>query len=98
MVIELRREHPRWGAKRIRLELLRAGPAWHAAEMPGGSQVPSTSTINRILRRQGLVKTRPGKRPRSSYIRFERPGPMQLWGIDIVGGISLVNPVYRGVA
>ena len=93
MVIELRREHPRWGAKRIRLELLRAGPAWHAAEMPGGSQVPSTSTINRILRRQGLVKTRPGKRPRSSYIRFERPGPMQLWGIDIVGGISLVNPV-----
>lgn len=24
-------------------------------------------------------------------MRFERPGPMQLWGIDIVGGISLVD-------
>jgi transposase len=93
MVIELRREHPRWGSARIRLEMSRTGPAWHADEALAGWQVPSTSTINRILRRQGLVKTRPGKRPRSSYIRFERPGPMQLWGIDIVGGISLVNRV-----
>jgi hypothetical protein len=43
------------------------------------SQVPSTSTINRILRRHELVKARPRKRPRDSYVRFERPGPMQLW-------------------
>ena len=28
---------------------------------------------------------------RDSSIRFERPGPMQLWGIDIMGGIELVN-------
>lgn len=28
LVLERRREHPRWGAKRIRLELLRKGPAW----------------------------------------------------------------------
>jgi hypothetical protein len=43
------------------------------------SQVPSTSTINRILRRHELVKARPRKRSRDSYVRFERPGPMQLW-------------------
>jgi hypothetical protein len=88
VVVELRREHPRWGAKRIRLELLRGGPVWcSGAEVA----VPSTSTINRILRRQGLVKVRPRKRPRDSYIRFERPGPMQLWGVDIVGGVELVD-------
>ena len=26
-------------------------------------------------------------------MRFERPGPMQLWGMDIVGGVLLVDPV-----
>jgi transposase InsO family protein len=86
-VLEFRREHARWGAKRIRLELLRRPPEW----LDGA--VPSMSTINRILRRHELVKARPRKRPRESFIRFERPGPMQLWGIDIVGGVELVNPV-----
>ena len=92
-VLELRREHPRWGAKRIRLELLRRGLPWQPDARLAQAQVPSTSTINRILRRHGLVKERPRTRPRDSYLRFERPGPMQLWGIDIVGGIRLVNPV-----
>ena len=91
-VLELRREHPRWGARRIRLELLRGPLPWTEPEDVGWS-VPSVSTINRILRRHGLVKPRPRKRPRDSYVRFERPGPMQLWGIDIVGGIELVNPL-----
>ena len=89
-VLELRREQPRWGARRIRLELLRRPLPW-AEAADAGLVVPSVSTINRILARRGLVKGRPRKRPRSSFKRFERPGPMQLWGIDIVGGIQLVN-------
>lgn len=90
-VAELRRTHPRWGAKRIRMELLRK---------PAGLTVPSTATINRILIRHGLVTPRRRKRPRSSYQRWERPGPMQLWQLDIVGDVWLVNPatgVLRGV-
>jgi transposase InsO family protein len=83
-VAEMRREHPRWGAKRIRMELLRRPVE--------GLTVPSVATVNRILRRQGLVTPRPRKRPRDSFKRFERPGPMQLWQIDIVGGIWIVNP------
>ncbi len=93
-VAEMRREHPRWGAKRIRLELLRTDaqpPAWHADRALQPGQVPATATINRILLRQGLARARPRKRPRESYRRFERPAPMQLWGIDIVGGIQLVD-------
>jgi transposase InsO family protein len=53
--------------------------------------VPSERTIDRILIRAGLVCQRKAKRPRSSFKRFQRPGPMQLWGIDIVGGIQLVD-------
>lgn len=81
LVAEMRRRHPRWGAKRIRMELLRAGR----------EGVPSTRTINRILVRQGLIESRPRKRPRDSYRRWQRPGPMQLWQLDIVGGVMLVD-------
>jgi transposase InsO family protein len=86
-VVEMRRQHPRWGAKRIRMELLRRPLEW---------AVPSTRTINRVLVRHGLVVERKRKRPRESYVRWQRPGPMQLWQIDIVGGVWLVD-VSTGV-
>ena len=69
-----------------------AGPAWHAAEMPGGSRCRRSSTINRILP-AGAGEGATAEAAAGSFMRFERPGPMQLWGIDIVGGIQLVNPV-----
>ena len=80
-VAEMRREHPRWGSRRIRLEMLRKPAPWTRE----GLVVPSERTINRILHRQGLLRARPRKRPKDSYQRFERPGPMQLWQMDIVG-------------
>jgi len=84
LVTEVRRRHPRWGAKRIRLELL--------GKPPDGLRIPSTATVNRILIRHGLVVQRKRKRPRDSYVRWERPGPMQLWQLDIVGGVMLLDP------
>jgi transposase InsO family protein len=47
LVAEMRRKHPRWGSKRIRLELLK--------RPPDGVVVPSRATINRILTRQCLA-------------------------------------------
>ena len=82
-VAELRRQHPRWGAKRIRMELLKTPLL--------GETVPAVATINRILIRLGLVTPRKRKRPKDSYVRWERPGPMQLWQLDIVGGVWLVD-------
>jgi transposase-like protein len=82
-VAEMRRQHPRWGSRRIGMELLRK-------PLPG-LVVPAERTIDRILIRQGLLTVRPRKRPKDSFVRFERPGPMQLWGIDIVGGVQLVD-------
>jgi transposase InsO family protein len=88
-VAEMRREHPRWGSRRIRLEMLRKPGPWATESLV----VPSERTIDRILHRQGLLRARPRKRPRDSYVRFERPGPMQLWQMDIVGGLRLVSVV-----
>jgi transposase InsO family protein len=90
-VAEMRREHPRWGSRRIRLELLRGPLPWSDPLSASQLVVPSERTIDRILIRQGLLRQRKARRPRESYRRFERPGPMQLWGVDIVGGIQLVD-------
>ncbi|HET7173647.1 MAG TPA: hypothetical protein VFI30_05165 [Nocardioidaceae bacterium] len=88
-VAEMWRERPRWASRRIRLELLRRALPWSHETWA----VPSARTIDRILIRHGLLQQRPGKRPGSSWKRFERPGPMQPWGIDIVGGMTLVDVV-----
>lgn len=92
-VVEMRRAHPRWGARRIRLELQRDGLAPAVAEAVAADGLPAERTINRILIRHGLAQPRPRKRPKSSFKRFERPRSMQLWGIDIVGGVELVDAV-----
>jgi transposase InsO family protein len=82
-VCELRREHPRWGPRRIVHEL--AGSAWE------GSARVSSSTVYRILRRHGLIE--PGRRrgKRRTYTRWEREAPMALWQLDIVGGLVLAD-------
>lgn len=44
--------------------------------------IPSVSTIARLLRVAGAVDTNPKKRPKSSYVRFERDQAMALWQTD----------------
>jgi transposase InsO family protein len=55
--------------------------AYHLAERY--EQIPSVSTIWRILRRQGLVVPQRQKRPRSCLIRFEAELPNECWQVDI---------------
>jgi transposase len=76
VVCELRREHPRWGPLRLAHELARAGV----------SPVPSRMSVYRVLVRHGLIDPQPRKRPKSSFVRWEREAPMALWQLDIVGG------------
>ena len=64
-----------------------APPTW-SDETVG---VPSERTIDRILIRRGLLRQRPRNGPGVVEAIRNRPGPMQLWGIDIVGGIELVD-------
>ncbi|MGW2044862.1 IS481 family transposase [Streptomyces sp. NPDC001858] len=83
-VCELRREHPRWGPRRIAHVLERSGAV---------APVPSRMTVYRILVRHGLVESGVRRRKRSDYKRWQRDRPMQLWQMDIVGGVMLVDPV-----
>ncbi|WEO95334.1 IS481 family transposase [Streptomyces sp. FXJ1.172] len=83
-VCELRRKHPKWGPRRIAHVLERSGAV---------SPVPSRMTVYRILVRHGLVEPGVRRRKRSDYKRWQRDRPMQLWQMDIVGGVMLVDPV-----
>jgi transposase InsO family protein len=55
--------------------------AYHLAQR--GAEIPSVSTIWRILRREGLVVPEPQKRPCSSLIRFCAQLPNEMWQADI---------------
>src|SRR5690348_4406011 len=60
-----------------------AGPQTLAHHLAGQlSQVPSVTTIWRILKRHGRVTPQPHKKPRSSYIRFEAKLPNETWQVD----------------
>jgi len=81
-VCELRRQHPGWGPLRLQHELGRRGMV----------EVPSRAGIYRILVRHHLVEPgRRRRRRRSDWRRWEREAPMQLWQLDIVGGIRLAD-------
>ncbi|NSL43449.1 IS481 family transposase [Streptomyces sp. 8P21H-1] len=83
-VCELRRKHPRWGPRRVAFVLERSGTV---------TPVPSRMTVYRILVRHGLVEPGVRRRKRSDYKRWQRDRPMQLWQMDIVGGVMLVDAV-----
>jgi transposase InsO family protein len=81
LVCEMRREHPRWGPVRLVHEVGRAG----------ASPVPSRMSVYRVLVRHGLIEPASRKRPKDSYVRWERDAPMALWQLDIVGGVFLAD-------
>lgn len=78
-ICELRRQHPGWGPRRIEHQLARLGV----------DPMPSRSSVYRCLRRHGLIELRPRKRRREEYRRWERDRPMQLWQMDVMGGVML---------
>lgn len=60
-----------------------AGPHTIAHFLSGQVQdMPSVTTIWRILKRNGLITPQPHKRPRSSFIRFEAKLPNETWQMD----------------
>ena len=69
-ICELRRRHPRFGARRIRAELRRAGIS-----------PPAVSTVHQALRRNHLIAA---QSPRKGHARkrFEREACNDLWQID----------------
>jgi transposase InsO family protein len=80
-VLEWRRVHPGWGPRRLLHELGRAGVA----------PLPSRSAVYRALVRHGLIVENPRRRRAEKWRRWERGVPMELWQMDVVGGVLLAD-------
>src|SRR5260370_32061144 len=88
MVLEMRRSHPYWGARRIVFELARKGV----------EPAPSESAVYRCLVRAAVIDPISRQRRRETWRRWERGAPMELWQLDLVHGLELgsgrVHPLY----
>jgi len=78
MIVAMRRAHPGWGPRTILNQLRRR------LEEP-----PSRSAIYRALVRHRLIDPKPRRRQRDDYKRWKRSRPMELWQMDVMGGVRL---------
>jgi transposase InsO family protein len=86
LVVTLRRANPGWGPRTILNRLRRE------LDHP-----PSRSAIYRCLVRHRLIAPKPRRRRREDYKRWERSRPMELWQIDVMGGVRLVDGTLLSV-
>jgi transposase InsO family protein len=80
-VLEARRRNPGWGPRRL----------VHEASRAGVNPPPSRSGIYRALRRAGLIDPQARRRRDRRFKRWERGGAMELWQMDVVGGVLLAD-------
>ncbi len=79
-IVALRRSNPGWGPRTILSKLRRE------LEQP-----PSRSSIYRCLVRHRLIDPKPRRRRLKDYRRWERSRPMELWQMDVMGGVMLTD-------
>jgi transposase InsO family protein len=80
LVVRLRTQHRAWGARKLRARL----------QATGHSEVPSASTIQAILQREGLVTPRDSQKHRA-FQRFEHGAANDLWQMDFKGHFALTS-------
>jgi transposase len=87
LLLEARRHHPTWGAKKLLRILSRKHPAW---------EWPARSTVCDLLKRHGLVpKTR--RRPHPGHPgrpRTPMTEPNQIWTADFKGHFRTRDGIY----
>jgi len=85
-IVQLKKEHPSWGAPKIREKLRR---------MDLGVQTPAISTVHAVLDRHGLVTRRRRRRPRAQGTALSQPlQPNDLWCADYKGEFMLADHRY----
>ena len=85
-IVQLKQEHPSWGAPKIREKLRR---------MELGVQTPAISTVHAVLDRHGLVTRRRRHRPRAQGTPLSQPlQPNDLWCADYKGEFMLADHRY----
>jgi transposase len=80
-IVELRLAHPAWGPRTIAFYLAQEG-----VDPP-----PARSSIYRCLIRHRLIDPQCRPRCRADYRRWERSRAMELWQMDIMGGVYLAD-------
>ncbi|HEY3786394.1 MAG TPA: helix-turn-helix domain-containing protein [Steroidobacteraceae bacterium] len=85
-IIQLKQEHPSWGAPKIREWLRRQHIEVHC---------PAISTVHAILDRNGLVKRRRRRLYKAEGTALSRPhSPNDLWCADYKGEFMLADRRY----
>lgn len=79
-ILNLRQQHPAWGARKLRRRL----------ETLGQPDLPAPSTIHAILLRHGLVDPQESAKHRP-WQRFEHEAPNQLWQMDFKGHFATLR-------
>ena len=82
-IVEMRTAHPGWGPRTIGYYLEREGVV----------PVPSRSSIYRALTRHKLIDPQKRRKRRSDYKRWERARSMELWQMDVMGGVYLTDGI-----
>jgi len=80
-IVEMRHDHPGWGPRTIGHQLAREG----------FDPVPAKTSIYRALVRHQLISPVARRRKRADYRRWERARSMELWQMDITGGVRLAD-------
>jgi transposase InsO family protein len=86
-LVALRKEHPTWGPKKLRAQLLRQQP---------GVAVPAASTVGELLKKRGLIEPRKRRsRPEVQYSPLcHAEAANDVWCVDFKGQFRLRNGQY----
>jgi len=86
-LLELRRRHPTWGAKKLLVVLHRRQPSW---------QLPKRSAVCNLLKRQGLIRRKTPRRVIGHPGKPNTPivAPNQIWCADFKGQFRMGNGRY----
>ena len=87
LIVELKRDKPHWGARKIRELLVR--------KLAGNVRIPARSTVHAVLDRHGLVKRARARRHKAEGTSLSHAAqPNDLWGADFKGEFRLGNGRY----
>ena len=81
-IVSTRREHPGWGAKKIKVALENKGDI-----------LPCVKTVNNILNRYDCISKEESQK-RKSYTRFEKEQCNEMWQTDFKGEFKMKNGNY----
>lgn len=85
-ILDLKKKHPRWGAKKIKILLFNDFSK---------DQVPSVVTIHNILKKNGLVcPQKRFRRVKPTYPIFDPKECNEVWSADYKGKFLMGNKIY----